>query len=92
MRRGVEVDACNEFAEYIDTEICVQVALMADAADDGLLFLREMEERLDVAWDPASLSSDVMAFLLRIVIPGFARWWFRAAYPWSFWLEKDLDI
>ena len=65
MRSGIEVQCAQKFLQEVSTEVCVLMAMMADASDDGLSFTRSVD-----GWDsfdPAALNSDVYYFLIRIV-------------------------
>ena len=49
-RDGEEKTDARNFLRMINEEVCIQVAMMADAADEGLLFTRELDsEETDVA-------------------------------------------
>jgi len=65
VRTGPERDCANIFLEAISTKRCVQIAMMADAADDGLVLTREHDD-FDKA-DPSNMSDDVHCFLVKIV-------------------------
>jgi hypothetical protein len=65
LRTMAAAEYCALFLEHITTKTCVLVAMMADAADDGLTFIRKADD-FDSA-DAAEINADVYCFLIRIV-------------------------
>ena len=64
-RTGVEVACAKMFISQLSVYRCVLMAMMADAADDGLEFTRHADSF--TAADPATIQEDVYLFLVRIV-------------------------
>ena len=65
VRTGSEVACAKLFLVRISNEHCLIIALLADAADDGLELTRSLDS-FDKS-DPASLSTEVYLFCIRIV-------------------------
>ena len=64
MRTGVEVQCSLYFLSEISTEVCVLMAMLADASDDALEFTRGVDDWDN--FDPSVVNSDVFCFLVRV--------------------------
>ena len=64
MRTGGNSECATLFIEYITTSKAVLQAMLADASDDGLDFVRKQDD-FDKA-GPAEINSDVCCFLVRV--------------------------
>ncbi|CAK0825749.1 unnamed protein product [Prorocentrum cordatum] len=62
-RGGEEKTDARNFLRMITEEVCIQVAMMADAADEGLLFTRELDSEES---DAAEMASRVKTFLAKL--------------------------
>ena len=65
MRSGVEVASAVYFIESVTTETCIMMALMSDAADDALEFIRSKDscDNMDIC----QFNTDVFIYLVRLV-------------------------
>lgn len=57
-------DACESFLRRLDAEVCLQLAMLGDAADEANVFLRFVDCE---NFDCSALSAEIDAFLARIV-------------------------
>ena len=60
----VDAAACESFLQRLDPEVCLQLAMLGDAADEANVFLRFVDHE---NFDCSALSSEIDAFLARIV-------------------------
>ena len=62
-REGEEKTDARDFLRFTTEEVCIQVAMMADAADEGLLFTRELDSE---ETDAAEMTFRVKLFMAKL--------------------------